>query len=79
MAYANRGLFCPNCGITTFVSDSVMDKKNNELYRERTCVGCHKTFFTTEFIVEDDAAFRELWHKLKNEYQRDRKKEREEK
>ena len=79
MAYANSGMFCPDCGVKTFVSDSAPDKKNNELYRERTCVRCHKTFFTTEFIVEEDDKFRELWLKLKNEYQQDRKKEREKK
>lgn len=76
MAYANRGLFCPDCGVKTFVSDSVMDKENDELYRERTCTGCGKVFFTTEFILEDSAVFRELWYKLKNEYQRERRRER---
>ena len=79
MAYANRGLFCPKCGGKTFVSYSVEDKENNEVYRERTCVSCSKVFYTTEFIVEDDAAFRELWYELRNKYQRERKKEREKK
>ena len=79
MAYANRGLFCPDCGVKTFVSDSVIDKENNEIYRERTCVSCKKVFFTTEFVIEDGAVFRELWYGLKNEYQRERRKEREKK
>lgn len=77
MAYANRGLFCPDCGVKTFVSDSVIDKENNEIYRERTCVSCKKVFFTTEFIVDEDEKFRELWYELKRQYNRNQKKERE--
>lgn len=79
MAYANRGLFCPDCGTKTFVSYSVEDRENDEVYRERTCVSCGKVFYTTEFIVEDDAAFRELWSKLRREYNRTRKKRKGEK
>ena len=79
MAYANIGMFCPDCGVKTFVSDSAPDKKNNELYRERTCTRCGKVFFTTEFVVDEDNKFRELWSKLKSEYQRNRRKEREKK
>jgi transcriptional regulator NrdR family protein len=79
MAYANSGLFCPDCGVKSFVSDSAIDKENNELYRERTCTRCGKVFFTTEFVVDEDDKFRELWLKLKLKYNRERKKEREKK
>jgi len=79
MAYANRGLSCPKCEHKTFISDSVADKENNEIYRERTCTNpkCCNVFFTSEFIVEDNAVFRELWHEMKRQYNRNQKKERE--
>ena len=79
MAYSNSGLYCPECGYKTFVSDSVPDKENGEFYRERTCTKCGKVFFTNEFVIEDNAAFRELWYELKRQYNQERKKEREKK
>ena len=79
MAYVNKGLFCPKCGVKSIVLDSALDKENNELYRKRKCVQCGQDFFTIEFVVDNDEKFQEFWLELKREHRRNYKKEREKK
>lgn len=77
MAYANRGLFCPECGGKTIVRDNAMDKDSNELFRKRMCTACGHEFFTTEFVVDNDEKFHKFWLDLKREHRRNFKEERE--
>lgn len=53
---------CPNCGKKLLVKDTVHNVADNEVYRKRVCECCDKIIFTTEFEVEADMDYMELWY-----------------
>lgn len=50
------------CGGKLVVTDSV-HVTNDEIYRRRKCKKCSRVIFTSEFEVEHDECFKELWNK----------------
>lgn len=53
---------CPECGCETRMVDSV-NVSNNETFRKRKCVSCDHIFYTAEFEVEHNQAFKDEWTK----------------
>ena len=53
---------CPNCGKKLLVKDTVHNVADNEVYRKRICKECGETIFTTEFEVDPDMDYMELWY-----------------
>lgn len=59
---ANRvRIACPKCGEAARVIDSCRNIDDNEMYRKNACVACKHTFFSVEYEIEDDAAFKRKW------------------
>lgn len=55
-------MMCPKCGEKLEVKDVVHNAADNEVYRKRVCKKCKAEIFTTEFEVEPDMDYMELWY-----------------
>lgn len=53
---------CSKCGSKLHVKDTVHNLADNEVYRKRICDKCGFVIFTTEFEVEADMDYLELWY-----------------
>lgn len=54
---------CPKCGHTTQVTHLTTNDENEE-YRRRRCRWCGHIFYTIEFEVEVNDAFKEEWPQM---------------
>lgn len=53
---------CRKCNGKLSVKDVVHNSIDNEVYRKRICDECGETIFTTEFEVDPDIDYMELWY-----------------
>lgn len=53
---------CRKCNGKLSVKDVVHNAIDNEVYRKRICDECGETIFTTEFEVDPDMDYMELWY-----------------
>lgn len=53
---------CPECGEKFKVKDVVYNSNDKEVYRKRVCSNCKKEIYTTEFEVDPDMDYMELWY-----------------
>lgn len=53
---------CSKCGGKLAVKDTVHNVTDNEVYRKRVCPDCSAIIFTTEFEVETDKNYLELYN-----------------
>lgn len=65
-------LKCPECGGATRSVDNVLDRDNNEVYRQKSCLNpdCGYFFYTVEFVVESSQELIETWNKHRRSKQR---------
>ena len=62
-------MVCPKCGGKTKVNKTIQIKDDNEVYRNRKCLACGHSFYTTEFEVDFEGIYKEIWdNKLKEWY-----------
>jgi transcriptional regulator NrdR family protein len=54
---------CPKCSGAVMVRDTTYTEEN-EIYRRKKCRECGHVFYTMEFEVEDNPAFRAEWSRL---------------
>lgn len=55
---------CPKCGGEIKVCCTTYTEEN-EIYRRRKCFSCGHVFYTMEFEVEENPAFRKEWGRLR--------------
>lgn len=53
---------CSKCGGKLAVKDTVHNVTDNEVYRKRVCPDCGAIIFTTEFEVEANMDYLELYN-----------------
>ena len=74
-------MICPKCGGSCLVKDVVQNPDENETYRKRVCKVCNHTFYSTEFVVDQNKDFLDTWsecyvvHRVKYIRKRDKKDE----
>lgn len=55
---------CPKCGAGRTGICDVVRNVFNEVYRERECKNCATTFYTMEYVVEENETFKKEWDEL---------------
>ena len=63
---------CPKCGGKSTVKNTLHDNVMNETYRQIKCLECGLYFYSIEFEVEFNDAYRDRFLELKRDVSRNR-------
>lgn len=54
-------MICPRCSVKDNRVTDVRHTKENETLRQRVCRNCGCSFYSVEFVAEDNKSFTNLW------------------
>lgn len=75
-------MICPKCNAKSSIVGSILNAGDNEVYRRRKCRECGHIFYSVEFEVDDNVAYRDYFNKAdvkRREAKKQKRKEREQK